>query len=251
MPGRAGRYGTAVGRLAVGALALVLSACGGDAPEPPPGSGAAPEAGAGPPAPEAAPGPAEPGRHRGVLTLEGRPEVMLCDGATLPVDGPALPDLVELHAGMTPGAEPMEGIFVDVLGEVRDAGSGPWLDALEIRRASYEGWGCRRDEVGLVLEASGTEPFWNLRVEEETAAWSTPEATETLAHRGIYRMTRGGWALEGRTPAGEARLQAEFHPEPCINAMSGAFSHLTALVTLGGTEYRGCAYLGPEAEGGV
>ncbi|HSG46802.1 MAG TPA: hypothetical protein VLA43_03190, partial [Longimicrobiales bacterium] len=158
-------------------------------------------------------------------------------------------DLLELHAGMTPGAEPMEGIFVDVLGEVRDADGDPWLDALEIRRAAHEGWGCSRDESGIVLEASGTEPFWNMRVEEGTVVWRTPEATETLSHEGLYRMTRGGWALEGKAPGGEVRLRAEFYREPCNNDMSGAFSHLTALLTLGEQEFRGCAYLGPAGEG--
>lgn len=235
MPGRAGRLRIRARLPVVGAL--VLAACGGDASEPPLGSAATPEE---------LPGRAQPARYRGVLTLEGRPEVVLCEGTSVPVDGPALPDLLELHAVLTPGSEPMEGIFVDVLGQVQDAGGEPWLDALEVRRAAFEGWGCRRDESSAVLRASGTEPFWSLSVEREGATWSTPEAVETLVHDGPYTMTRGGWALEARTASAEPRLQAEFYAQGCQDPMSGAYSHLTVLVTLGDVRYRGCGYFGPE-----
>lgn len=240
--GVAGPPGWAV-VVAAGALLGLAGCTGGDGPgDGAPGAGAISLPG------EVAPAATgEPARFKGVMTVEGRPELALCDGRILPLDGPAAMELVELHAELTPGAEPLEGLFVDVLGEVRDPGDGPWLDALEVRRAAYEGWGCARDESALVLEASGTEPFWSLTVVEGTATWRTPESLETLAHDGAFPMPRGGWMLEGLDAGGEVRLRAEFYQEPCRNAMSGAFSHLTALVTQDGTEYRGCAFWGPES----
>lgn len=191
--------------------------------------------------------PGEPARFRGVLTVLGRAEIVLCDGRSLALDGPAAMELLELHAELTPGGEPLEGMFVDVLAELRDAEEAPWLNALEVRRAAIEGWGCGRDEAALVLEASGTEPFWSLTVEERTATWRTPESLEALVHDGPYPMPRGGSVLEGRGQNGAVRLRAEFYQGPCRNAMSGAYSHLTAVVTLDGVGFRGCAFSGPEA----
>jgi uncharacterized membrane protein len=188
----------------------------------------------------------DPARFTGILTVEGGAEITLCDGGAYPVDGPASLTLLEVHASLAPGAEPMEGIFVDVLGEIRDEARGPWLDALEVRRAAWEGWGCGTRDDGIIYRASGTEPYWSLSVADSVAEWSTPEGLEQFVHDGPYPMTRGGWALDGETDRG-ATLRAEFHDEPCRDAMSGAYSHLTAEVSLGGVEYRGCAYRAPEA----
>lgn len=201
---------------------------------------------------EESPGPEQDlARYVGVLTVEGRPEVLLCDRTPLEADGPALMELLELHAELTPGQEPMEGLFVDVLGRIREDARGRWLDLVEVRRAAWEGWGCRTDESGVVFRAAGTEPFWTLTVREETAEWRTPDEVKQFVHAGAYGMPRGGWELDASESGGAAALRAEFHQEPCRDAMSGAYSHLSAVVFTGERELRGCAYIGPEATGPV
>lgn len=234
------RAGFGAMRVGAGALVLLAACGGGDAP----GEGASEEVPAEAPTPAAR--DAGPGRFLGILTVEGRPEVALCSGTALPVDGPAILELLELHADLAPGMEPLEGVFVDVLGKLRDDGDGAWLEALEVRRAAWEGWGCRTDESAVVLGASGTEPFWGLTVADRTADWSTPEAGETLFHDGLFRLPRGGWGLEANTSSGETRLSVEIQAQGCRNEMSGAYSHLTVLVRIGGTDYRGCGFSGPE-----
>lgn len=226
-------------------LLLLSAACGGG--EPPE---AAPDDATGMEE-DAAPVEAGPQRLQGILTLEGEPELLLCDGTPYPVDGPAFPEMAELHTQLTPGAEPLEGIFVDVLAEVREGERGPWVDALALRRAAFEGWGCRDRTDGLLYRGSGTEPFWNLVVEEGRARWETPEGSRSFVHDGVVQMPRGGWELEARAEGGNGGLRAEFHSEPCRNAMSGAWSHLAVTVELGGETFQGCAFRGPEAEPGV
>jgi len=184
----------------------------------------------------------EPSAITGFLTLDGTPAITLCgSGEELPVDGPAMPDLLELHGSLAPGDEPMEGIFVDVLGTIRERPRGPEVDALEVRRAAWEGGGCGDPEPGLVYSASGTEPFWSLTVLDETLTWRTPEAERTMTHGGPYRMDRGGWRVDGVADEGTS-LVARFYPEPCRNAMSGAWFHMTVEVELDGTRYEGCAW---------
>ncbi|HSM06263.1 MAG TPA: hypothetical protein VK858_16705 [Longimicrobiales bacterium] len=187
---------------------------------------------------------ADPAPITGYLTLEGQPIITRCGtGEELPVDGPALPDLLDLHTSLAPGMEPMEGVFVDVLGTIRDSGGGPEVDALEVRRAAWEGGGCGDGGPPPVYSASGTEPFWSLTVTDETLTWSTPEGGTTMEHQGPYRMNLGGWQVDGTSAAG-GELTARFYPEPCQNAMSGAWFHMRAGVELDGTSYEGCAWSG-------
>lgn len=233
------------------ASALILGSCGGE-----------PDGGA--PSADRAPPPGVPGeeavavapsarasRFLGVLTLEGGAEFILCEGTPLPLDGPAFLDMVGLHSELAPGLEPMEGIFADVLGEVRESQEGPWLRALELRRAALEGWGCGRDEVDILLEASGTEPFWTLTVQDSLAIWRMPEGSKQFVHGGPALMPRGGWEVVVDAVDARVELRAEFYQEPCRDSMSGAWSHLSAEVVLEGREYRGCAFIGPGWEGRI
>lgn len=238
-----------MGRASLAAMvmaSLLAPGCGGDAP------GAGEDRAGEPAAVESemeAGAASEPTRYTGAMILDGNPELVLCDTReVLPLDGPALPDLLELHVGFAPGQEPMEGVFVDILAERREGESGPWLDALEVRRAAWEGWGCR-DAVGTAyFQATGTEPFWALTVDEGTLHWQTPEGSQQFVHDGPVRMPRGGWEVEGRGEASGATIRVEFHSEPCRNAMSGAWSHLETQVTLNGTVFRGCGFMGSRGE---
>jgi uncharacterized membrane protein len=198
--------------------------------------------------------PSSPTRITGYLTIDEVPVLALCGtGEERTLDGPAFPDLLDLHGALAPGVEPMEGVFVDVLGSLVDGAGGAAIEALEVRRAAWEGGGCGELEPGLVFRAHGTEPFWSLSVLAETLTWRTPEGERTLAHRGPYRSDRGDWLVDGTveptvpgsgvTPV----LTARFFPEPCRDAMSGAWFHMSAEVILDGQEYRGCAFSGGES----
>lgn len=231
------------------ALTLAAAACGGRGET---GAGAGEAAATGEDDPgRRTPTSTEPQRYLGALTMEGGAEITLCDGTPVGVDGPEMLDLVGLHAELAPGLEPMEGIFVDVLGEMREDAQGPWLNVIGLRRAALEGWGCDRDERSLVMEASGTEPFWTLTVEDSVATWRTPDGVKQFVHDGPFAMRWGGWELESRSGTDEPELRAELYQEPCRNAMSGAWSHLSVEVVLAGRTFRGCGFLGPEAEGHV
>lgn len=226
------------------AVVLALAACGGDTSN---GDEAMSEL-----ADDTRPPPSlEPIRVTGFLTAEGDPVITICGtGEERLVDGPAYLELLSLHAGLAPGVEPMEGVFVDVLGTLDEGGRGPVLEALEVRRAAWEGGGCSGPEPDLAFRAQGTEPFWSLSVQEETLTWRTPDGERTLDHRGPYRSDRGDWLVDGTDgPAAagsgvEPTLTARFYAEPCQDAMSGAWFHLSAEVELDGREYRGCAYSG-------
>lgn len=223
------------------ALALWLAACGGDSP----GEGAV-----GGDGPDASAEASEELLLSGYLVLEQGPFITLCGtGEEASVDGPAYEDLLDLHATLAPGVEPLEGVFVEVLGTLVEGARGPVVEAIEVRRAAWEGGGCTDAQPGLAFRASGTEPFWSLTVAGGAMTWRTPEAQETLEHRGPYRSDRGDWLVDGTFEAGapvgaETALAARFYAEPCRDAMSGAWFHMSAEVAFEEREYRGCAYAG-------
>lgn len=230
------------------AFALATAACGGEGSG---GSGATADNADGA---QDAPASSTPARITGHLTLDEVPLLTLCgSGEERTLDGPAFPDLLDLHAALAPGVQPMEGVFVDVLGVLVEDERGGAVEVLEVRRAAWEGGGCNGPEPALAFRAHGTEPFWSLSVLGETLIWRTPEAERTLFHRGPYRADRGDWLVEGTieptipgagtTPV----LTARFYPEPCRDAMSGAWFHMSAEVVLDGREYRGCAFRGAES----
>ncbi len=238
-----GRRGVA---LLVAALALALAACAGDAPDVEESMSELGDDTVPPPS-------LEPMRVTGYLTTEGSPVVTICGtGEERMVDGPAYLELLSLHDGLAPGVEPMEGVFVDVLATLDEGDRGPVLEVLEVRRAAWEGGGCAGPEPGMAFRAHGTEPFWSLVVRRETLEWRTPDGERTLQHRGPYRSDRGDWVVdgtEGPAAAGSAvapALSARFYSEPCRDAMSGAWFHMSAEVAFDDREYRGCAYSGDD-----
>ena len=237
-------------RCRVGAVVALwgLSACGGDADAPPPAGATAADSVAAVPTPG-------PVRTAGVFVLgEGTVEFRPCDGGEpLWLDGPLVPDLVELHGELAPGVEPFEGVFVDLVGHL---GPGPAMGSgiaysgslipLRVRRAAYEGWNCGDDDPAVVVEVRGTEPFWTLRVTDQEVDFATPEGRRTL-EMGPLSDDAEGWVLQG-TDADGSNVFVSLTPIPCRDAMSGAYSHLSAEVEIGGRRLQGCAYLGPTAD---
>lgn len=191
-------------------------------------------------------------RFQGLFTVEDGWRFVPCGEDPIPVEGPAIPDLLEVYDELVP--EGAAGMVVDLLGQVRERDGRGWLEAMEVRRAHFEGFGCD-DLVRARLEASGTEPFWSLAVDQGTATWTTPRGERRFTHDGLRLDEAGSWRLEARpTPGDEGArpaLLVEAWPDPCRNAMSGAYSHLRVEVTLDGELYRGCAVLGAAFEAGL
>lgn len=83
----------------------------------------------------------EPIRHLGLFVAGDFIEFEACSGEPYSIDGPVLADLVSMRDQLVPGLEPLEAVFVDLLGTISDPASGPALDAIEMRRVAYEGGG--------------------------------------------------------------------------------------------------------------
>lgn len=236
------------------ALVGLAAACGGG--EPPPDDGAPPNA-ALDGRPEAVAGALEPGIQRvtGFVVIgQDRRDFRPCaGGGDYWLDGPALPEILELHANLAPGMEPLEAMFVDLLaapGSAPDAGPGAGLagrlDALEVRRAAFEGWACRDVDATLVVEARGNEPFWRLEVTEAGAVFSTPEAERSF-ESGRPEPSPEGWRLTGTTDAGEP-FTLVLDLSGCVDSMSGAWSHVSARLELPSGALEGCGVLGARGE---
>lgn len=231
--------------------ALILAACGGDG---------APDAGA--PGADAlgvdAPVSVETRsavRIAGILMVgENTAEFRPCEGGEpLWLDGPLTADLVSLHDELTPGVEPFEGIFLDVVADIDPPpASGPgtaYSGALIVellRRAAFEGWNCGDVDPAVVVSAAGTEPFWRLQVREDGAEFATPEGTRALEMQPL-EMDAEGWVLQGTDPQ-TGNVFVSLTERPCRNAMSGAYSHLAVEIQLGGEVLRGCGWLGAVAD---
>lgn len=232
------------------ALSLLLVAgCGGEASNgaDPGAAGGARGATSGEGA-AAVPTDSGPTRIAGLFFYGDVVEFESCGGEVMTIDGPVIADLVSMHQQMTPGMEPLEAIFVDLLGTVDRSGFEPTLDALELRRVAYEGGGCDGTDEPFFFRANGTEPFWSLEVAEQGVLWTTPETTRRMPHGGLYDGPQGEWMFDGLDAAGTPVLTVTFLQIPCVNQMSGAWFHLSAEVDHDGRAWSGCAFLSPEFE---
>ena len=189
------------------------------------------------------------GRHLGLFFSDEIVEFESCDGVVMGVGGPRLTDLIEMHAQLTPGDEPLEAVFVDVWGEIVDASGEPRLDVLDLRRVAYEGGGCARNDERVFFRGSGNEPFWSVEIGEDGLVWTTPSGDERMAHSGLYDGMQGEWMFDGLDPDGSPVLTVEIVQDPCVDSMSGAWFHLSMTVRRDDGTYRGCAYMSPTAEG--
>ena len=197
----------------------------------------------------AAEAPVEPVRHLGLFVAGDYVEFEACSGLDYAIDGPVLADLVAMRDQLVPGLEPLEAVFVDLLGTINETNTGAALDAIEMRRVAYEGGGCSRDDSGIFFRGLGNEPFWSVAIAEDGLSWTTPEGTTRYAHSGLRDGPRGEWIFDALDAEDRTVLTATITPEPCVDQMSGSWYHLTMRVDRGADAFRGCAYLGPEMEG--
>lgn len=109
---------------------------------------------------------------------------------------------------------------------------------VEIRYAGLEGPSCETLPPDGVFVASGTEPFWHLRIVGDTATVSSPEALEGEAYPG------GTWdspTTFHAVGAGGDTLRAAFEEARCADGMSGARFPWRATVSWHGRTMDGCA----------
>lgn len=233
-------------RIVLPVMAGLLAACGGGGGDAPPGEGAASEM-----APMAGVEYLTAARITGIVMVgQGLTEFLPCgEGPELWLNGPLAIDIAELHGEMTPGVEFFEGMFIDVVGDIGpppSVGAGSAypasLIAKHLRRAAYEGWNCGDIRPEVQLEAWGTEPFWNLQLTDEGARYTTPDGGTRRVQLGEVRMVPEGWTVSGT--ADELAVEVFLEDFGCRDAMSGAYAHLSATVTIGGTEMQGCAWFG-------
>lgn len=93
------------------------------------------------------------------------------------------------------------------------------------------------------LNATGTEPFWNLEIRAGSLKFTRPEPTPlvTAANPGVQET--GAEAVWSSTTAdGKAFIVTLVNEGTCSDGMSDLKYPYVAVVTLGPLTYRGCAY---------
>lgn len=114
---------------------------------------------------------------------------------------------------------------------------------VEIRYAGLEGPSCEALPPDGAFVASGTEPFWHLRIAGDTAIASSPEALEGEVY------PDGTWdsptAFHAVGPGGDT-LRVAFEAGRCADGMSGARYPWRATISWHGRQMEGCAIDGRE-----
>lgn len=91
-----------------------------------------------------------------------------------------------------------------------------------------------------VLQASGTEPFWGVRVEGGTLDYTTPETQDAPRHfEGARSLVDGLLQVQGGEGDNAFRLTIE--RASCSDGMSDLSHPFTAEFVLGKDTFKGCA----------
>ena len=145
--------------------------------------------------------------------------------------------------------EPYQRLYTELRGHLGPSPSTGFaaeyekqLTVLELRRAARETRGCEENLKGIVLRASGNEPFWNITISTNEiifSEWDKPKIVfphvppSVSGNRCVY-FSR---TLEP-TPYG---IEIVIDEKPCIDSMSGEYFSFAAQVSLDGRQYMGCA----------
>jgi uncharacterized membrane protein len=89
-----------------------------------------------------------------------------------------------------------------------------------------------------VFRAFGTEPFWNVNVEDTTLTFTTPEDPEGTVMQGARQPSADGVEISG-THAGQPFVLRVASGE-CSDGMSDNRYTMTASFRIGDIDYRGC-----------
>lgn len=156
--------------------------------------------------------------------------------------------LRDLHEALRPHAEPIEEVFVSVLGvtgPAPEAGYPGELAVAEVEYAAVEGRGCESD-WRFRFRAAGNEPFWAVTVSGDTLRLTVPDASERVWPGVLEQATADGLRI---TVSADASLTLDLTKRACRDSMSGAWSQLTASLRLDGRSLEGCAVRGDAAVG--
>ena len=232
------RLGGSIG--ASGALAALLLAGCGKAPDAPAASAPAP---ADAPAPAATAAPATPSAMRlrgaGLMGKDGY-GFTLCGEDTQRIATLEPAAKAVLEAFLAGGAREFR---IDAWGDL--VGSDK-LTLRAIERVGTEGLGCDEREFRYLFKAYGTEPFWNLDLDVAQGTFSRPDHESVSGEmKQAAPGENGVRQFSVDTLAG--RIEATLTPGPCNDGMSDTTFGWTSQVTTGGETLRGCAYAGPAA----
>lgn len=159
------------------------------------------------------------------LLLEDHPELDLTHDADA------------LGAGST-------ALYADLRGMLHAAtGSAPaTLRVTQRYRLADEGASCTEDLRRTVLQASGNEPGWQVRIAAKGLVLERP-GQPALALPYLEEQLPGGQSSFTSEANGQ-RLELWVAPQRCVDDMSGAVNHLAAELRLNGRVERGCAWFG-------
>ena len=90
-----------------------------------------------------------------------------------------------------------------------------------------------------VFRAFGTEPFWNVNVEDTTLTFTTPDDPDGVVMQGAREALPDGLEITG-THAGQA-FALRVAPGECSDGMSDNRYTMTSTFRVGDIDYRGCA----------
>ena len=106
-----------------------------------------------------------------------------------------------------------------------------------------EGDGCSMQPPPYVVAARGVEPFWSAEIREKEITWRQTEApTEILMQIPAAADAEGTVSYRGVAEGYE--LEMEIEGQPCRDAASGEYFAYSALASLNGKEFNGCARVG-------
>lgn len=92
----------------------------------------------------------------------------------------------------------------------------------------------------LAWRAFGNEPFWNVRVDGDTLAFTTPDDQSGRTFSGTHALRPdGGVHYEGKD--GDTAFSLDIAKGECSDGMSDNVYELTAEFRYGDMDYKGCA----------
>lgn len=96
------------------------------------------------------------------------------------------------------------------------------------------------DDYPAVLQASGTEPFWGVRVEGAALDYTTPDIQQSPRHFEGARDVRDG-RLRVQGGEGQDAFRLTIERARCSDGMSDLEHPYTAEFVLGAETFKGCA----------
>lgn len=143
------------------------------------------------------------------------------------------------------------GVYVEMNGASTGTGTAA---AFEFLRASPigEGGGCDRPAGAYLYHAFGEEPFWSVRVEEDSLVFEQPDDPARVAWPSSAvvpsRDAAGARTWTAAASAGRPAIALTVERGRCVDGMSGEVTAFRSRITVGGRAMEGCARAGLAAD---